>query len=68
MVLELGARVLRVKRQPATLTGDVTIVADPSGNSLMVRSNRADLALIEAAVQQLDVRPLQAGFTGPPAA
>jgi general secretion pathway protein D len=43
----------------ATITGDLTIVADTRGNSLLVRANRADFELIEAAVEQLDVRPPQ---------
>ncbi|HEY4216564.1 MAG TPA: secretin N-terminal domain-containing protein [Gemmatimonadaceae bacterium] len=43
----------------AVLSGDLTIVADVHGNSLLVRANRADFELIQAAVQQLDVRPPQ---------
>ncbi len=43
----------------ASLTGDVTIVPDSRANSLLVRANRADFALISAAVAQVDVRPLQ---------
>jgi len=43
----------------ATLTGETTIVPDPGTNSLLIRANRMDFALITAAVQQLDVRPLQ---------
>jgi len=34
----------------ANLTGDVTIVPDPRGNILLVRANRADFQLIQAAV------------------
>jgi general secretion pathway protein D len=45
--------------RPATLTGDVTIVPDGRVNSLLVRANRSDYELILAAVQQLDVPPLQ---------
>jgi general secretion pathway protein D len=41
------------------LTGDVTIVPDARANSLLVRANRNDFQLIDAAVQQIDVRPLQ---------
>lgn len=44
----------------AVLTGELTIVADPRANSLLIRANRNDFQLIEAAVKQLDVRPLQA--------
>ena len=43
----------------ATLTGDVTIVPDPSTNSLLVRASREDFTLISAAVREVDIRPLQ---------
>lgn len=43
----------------AALTGELTIVPDVHGNSLLVRANRADFELVQAAVQQLDVRPPQ---------
>jgi general secretion pathway protein D len=43
----------------AALTGDLTIVADSRGNNLLMRANRADFELIQAAVQQIDVRPAQ---------
>ncbi|HKS04924.1 MAG TPA: secretin N-terminal domain-containing protein [Gemmatimonadaceae bacterium] len=43
----------------ASLSGDIVIVADARANSLLIRANRADFLLIEAVVQQLDVRPLQ---------
>lgn len=43
----------------ATITGDLTIVANPRGNSLLIRANRLDFELIQAAVQQIDVRPPQ---------
>lgn len=43
----------------AALAGDVTIVPDAGTNSLMIRASRRDFELIEAAVQELDVRPLQ---------
>lgn len=43
----------------AALTGDVTIVPDPGTNSLLIRASRDDFKLIQAAVQELDVRPLQ---------
>jgi general secretion pathway protein D len=45
--------------RPATLTGDITIVADGRLNSLLIRSNRNDFELIRAVVQQLDIPPLQ---------
>lgn len=43
----------------ATLSGDLTIVADSRANSLLIRANRADFELIRAAVEQVDVRPAQ---------
>ncbi len=43
----------------ASFGGDVTIVPDPSTNSLLVRAARTDYELIMAAVQELDLRPLQ---------
>ena len=43
----------------ATLVGETTIVPDPSTNSLLIRASRADFELIEVAVRQVDVRPLQ---------
>ena len=44
----------------ATITGELTIVADVHANSLLVRANRADFELIRAAVEQIDIRPAQA--------
>jgi general secretion pathway protein D len=43
----------------AQLTGDVTIVPDPGTNSLLIRASQEDFELIQAAVRQVDVRPLQ---------
>jgi general secretion pathway protein D len=43
----------------ATLNGEVTIVPDVRINSLLIRASRADFALIQAAVTELDTRPLQ---------
>jgi general secretion pathway protein D len=43
----------------ATFTGEVTIVPDPRSNSLLVRASAHDFALIEAAVKELDTRPLE---------
>ena len=45
--------------RPATLTGEVTIVPETRTNSLLVRASPGDFELIRAAVQQVDVRPLQ---------
>jgi general secretion pathway protein D len=44
----------------ANLAGEVTIVPDARSNSLLIRASREDFQLIEAAVKELDVRPLQA--------
>lgn len=43
----------------ATLTGEVVIVPDVGTNSLLVRATKSDFDLINAAVQQLDIRPLE---------
>jgi general secretion pathway protein D len=43
----------------AALTGELTIVADARANSLLVRANRQDFELVQAVVQQIDVRPAQ---------
>lgn len=48
-----------VSGRVATLAGETTIVPDSRANSLLIRASRADFELIEAAVTQLDVRPLQ---------
>jgi general secretion pathway protein D len=48
-----------VPSRPATLSGELTVVADPRANSLLVRANANDIALIRAVVDALDVRPLQ---------
>jgi general secretion pathway protein D len=49
-----------VAGRAATLTGELTIVADAHANSLLVRANRSDFELVRAAVQEIDVRPPQA--------
>jgi len=43
----------------AELKGDITIIPDPRTNSLLIRASREDFDLIRAAVEQVDVRPLQ---------
>jgi len=43
----------------ATLSGETTIVPDTRANSLLIRATAADFALIQRAVNELDVRPLQ---------
>ncbi len=46
-------------RQTATLSGPVTIVPDQLTNALLLRASARDQAVIQAAVEQLDIRPLQ---------
>jgi general secretion pathway protein D len=53
-----GAQQLSAGR-PAQLRGELIIVPDAATNSLLIRSNRADFELVEAAVREVDVRPLQ---------
>jgi len=43
----------------ATIYGAVTLVPDELTNSLLIRASHQDFEVIQAAVQQLDVRPLQ---------
>jgi general secretion pathway protein D len=43
----------------AVITGDITIVPDPRSNSLLIRATADDFELIQAAVKELDIRPLQ---------
>lgn len=45
--------------QNAALSGETTIVPDTRANSLLIRATRRDFGLIQAAVTELDVRPLQ---------
>jgi general secretion pathway protein D len=51
--------VASVAGRVAALAGETTIVPDTRGNSLLVRASAPDFALIQAAVTELDVRPLQ---------
>lgn len=54
------ARAIPIEGQrPAVLAGEVTIVPDARTNSLLIRASPGDFALIQAAVAQVDVRPLQ---------
>ena len=55
----LPQSVAGIAGRPATVTGDLTIVADARANSLLIRANRADFELIRATVEQIDVRPPQ---------
>jgi general secretion pathway protein D len=43
----------------AQLAGETTIIPDPGTNALLIRAGRGDFELIRAAVQEIDVRPLQ---------
>jgi general secretion pathway protein D len=43
----------------ATLSGETTIVPDARANSLLIRATPWDFALIQRAVNELDIRPLQ---------
>jgi general secretion pathway protein D len=43
----------------ASLASDVVIVPDARANSLLIRASRSDFALLQAAVEQIDIRPLQ---------
>jgi general secretion pathway protein D len=45
--------------QPATLSGETVIVPDTRANSLLIRASPGDFALIQRAVNELDIRPLQ---------
>lgn len=51
--------VTAVQTLSGNLSGNVVIVPDHRTNSLLVRASQADFALIRAAVEQVDVRPLQ---------
>jgi general secretion pathway protein D len=48
-----------VMKQVAQLMGEVTIIPDSRTNSLLIRASKQDFELIRAAVEQVDVRPLQ---------
>lgn len=48
-----------VQGPTGNLSGNVVIVPDHRTNSLLVRASQQDFALIRAAVEQVDVRPLQ---------
>ena len=45
--------------RPSALSGDVTIVPDELTNALLIRCTPADYQVLRAAVDQLDIRPLQ---------
>lgn len=54
-----SSAVQRLSGVTASLAGEVTIVPDAGTNGLLIRASQRDFDLIEAAVQELDVRPLQ---------
>ncbi|HEX4561620.1 MAG TPA: secretin N-terminal domain-containing protein, partial [Gemmatimonadales bacterium] len=54
-----GANVPQPAVGSATFAGSVTIVPDELTNALLVRANEHDYNVLEEAVEQLDVRPLQ---------
>ena len=43
----------------SALSGQVTIVPDELTNSLLIRASQEDFDVLEAAIEQLDIRPLQ---------
>jgi len=45
--------------RPSALSGSVTIVPDELTNSLLIRASQPDYDVLKAAVDQLDIRPLQ---------
>ncbi|HWP37515.1 MAG TPA: secretin N-terminal domain-containing protein [Gemmatimonadales bacterium] len=49
----------RPMARQSALSGPVTIVPDELTNSLLVRASEEDFRVIQEAVQQLDIRPLQ---------
>lgn len=61
-VAPYGQQAPQVTGPPAgtgEFAGNVVIVPDSRTNSLLVRASAADYALVRAAVEQVDVRPLQ---------
>jgi len=55
---QVGATAVAIGRE-ASLAGNTTIVPDSRTNSLLVRASAGDFQLIQAAVEQIDIRPLQ---------
>lgn len=54
-----GSRTPTSPSRGASLAGEVVIVPDSRANSLLVRASRPDFALIDSAVRQIDIRPMQ---------
>jgi len=53
------ASATNVTALPGALEGSVRIVPDAPTNSLLVHASAADYAIVEAAIEELDTRPLQ---------
>lgn len=51
--------VVQQPQRAAALSGELIVVPDARGNSLLVRANRTDYELVLAVVERIDVRPLQ---------
>ncbi len=49
----------RPPARPSALSGAVTIVPDELTNALLIRASQTDYDVLKAAVDQLDIRPLQ---------
>jgi len=54
-----GPGVVRPGAKPGALSGPVTIVPDQLTNALLIRASEEDFHVLEQAVEQLDIRPLQ---------
>lgn len=54
-----GLRPAAEPTQPGGFTGAVTIVPDELTNALLIRASDEDLRILQQAVEELDLRPLQ---------
>jgi general secretion pathway protein D len=54
-----GSARASIAEQDAAPAGDVSIIADPSSNALVILAAATDYAKIESAIRRLDVMPLQ---------
>jgi general secretion pathway protein D len=57
---EPGGLTTTQQEQHAVLSGPVTMVPDELTNAILVRATASDFALVQTAIQELDLRPLQA--------
>jgi general secretion pathway protein D len=48
-----------LSNRPSSLMGSVTIVPDQLTNSLLIRASQLDFDVLQEAIDQLDIRPLQ---------